>query len=456
MRGPAKWIPMCRSIDSARTKLTFVCALLALISPVGHADDLLSIYALSRANDPLFQAAEFTLRAEQQLPRQARAALLPNVNASAARIRARDEISGSAAFLTEGSATFNVNQYGIDLTQTIFDRGKSLSLAQAQSQSRVAELEFQSATQQLILRVAIRYFAVLAAQDDVDLSIAEKRAVARQLELADERLQVGLGTKTDLFDAQARFRLAEAQEIRARNFLDNARQALGELIGQPPPALTKLGSGSPVEGPSPEDVQAWVDRALSDNLDLEIARQTETVAEQELERQRAGRYPSLDLVVRHNVSDADGSISGPGIKNTSTDALVQLSVPIYQGGSVDAQTREALYRLQAAQKQTESALRSADRTTRSAYSDIITSIRQAEALDQAVVASESALEAKREGFAAGLDTNIDVLNAQRDLFRAKRDYLQSRYEYILNFLRLQQAVGELDEDDLEKVNGWLG
>jgi len=72
-----------------------------------------------------------------------------------------------------------------------------------------------------------------------------------------------------------------------------------------------------------------------------------------------------------------------------------------------------------------------------------------------VVAGESALEAKKIGFEAGINSNIDVLNAQRDLFLSKRDYAQSRYSYLLNLLKLKEATGNLSANDIEKINEWM-
>ncbi|MDH3639829.1 MAG: TolC family outer membrane protein, partial [Gammaproteobacteria bacterium] len=402
-------------------------------------------------------AEERTLAAEQQQIPIARAPLLPQLIARASRVRQRDELSAPGQpFIVQGSETFYSDEYSIQLTQPLFDWQKYTGYKQAQAQTEVAEFEFNVARQELLLRVSRRYFAVLAAQDNLGVAVAERKAVARQLELADERLQVGLGTTTDLFDAQARFSLAEATEISAQNFLHDANQALIEVVGEFSEALTPLKAQTPLEPPDPNDVEAWIRMALENNLEYLISRQVVEVAENELKRQRAGHYPWVDFIVQHNNVDADGSISGPGNERTSTDALIQLNVPILEGGAVVSRAREAGFRLQAAQKRNEAARRAVERSTRATFSDVTSSIRQVQAFDRAVTASESALEAKNEGFAAGLDTNLDVLDAQRDLFRVKRDYLRARYDYILNWLRLKQVQGMLNEEDLRQVNGWLG
>lgn len=438
--------------------------LLGVFSLVSTASaiDIITIYELAVANDARFGADAAIYRAEQQAPVTARSLLLPALSAGAGVGRTSEDRTGGDGFeaggdvQTDGSATYNSSDYFVEFRQSIYDRRKMMTYKQSKTRAAEADVGFAIARQDLIIRTVERYFAVLAARDNIDLTVANRKALQRQLELAEERLQVGLGTTTDLFDAQARFSLAEAEEIEAYNLLENARQAMAELIGQLPPSpLARLKSDAPLLSPQPNDIDSWVLRALSDNLELAASKKTEEFALQGIEREKAGHLPVLDFVVNYLVVDDDGSISGPGFRREGTDAMVQLSLPILEGGAVVSRTREAGFRYQAAQERTESARRSAEQIARSAFLNTITRIRQVEALDKAVLANKSAVEAKQEGFNAGLNTNIDVLDAQRDLFRAQRDHLRSRYDYILNRLALEAVVGDLQKDDIVQVNGWL-
>ena len=426
------------------------------------AIDIVTIYELALANDARFAADSAIYRAEQQAPTTARSLLLPELSAGAAGGRVSEERTGGedfatgGDFVTDGSATFGSTDYNIQFRQSIYDRQKILTYRQSKTKAGEAGVEFAIARQDLIVRTVERYFAVLATKDNIDLTTANQNTLQRQLELADERLQVGLGTTTDLFDAQARFSQAEAEDFEAHNLLENALQELAELIGHVPPApLDRLKSEVALLYPRPDDIDAWVQRAVENNLELAASRKAEEFALQEIARERAGHLPTLDFVVNHIVNDDDGSISGPGLRREGTDARVQLSLPILEGGAVVSRTREAGFRYQAAQQRTESARRSAVQIARSAFLNTVTRIRQVEAFDKAVLASESAVEAKQDGFEAGLNTNIDVLDAQRDLFRAQRDHLGSRYDYILNRLNLEAVVGDLDKEDLIQVNTWL-
>jgi len=436
------------------------CRTLALFAMLAtgtaRAENLYDIYQLAQKNDPAFQAAQYDYEAEQQKIPIARSTLLPSLDATAARVRSRDELDAPGQpFIVQGSNTYYSTEYGVAFTQPLFDRGKYMGYKQAQSQVSLAGYRFDIARIDLALRTAVRYFAVLAAQDSLEVAQAERKANERQLELANERLSVGLGTKTDQYDAEARFRVAESQEIAARNTLDDAQRALAEIIGQLPGTLAKI-TEEPVLGiPQPEDPEHWVKQALSGNLELSVSRQAEDVALREIKLRESGHYPSLDFVVNHSHDDAEGSISGPGSVRTSTDALLQLKVPLLAGGGVLALTKEARLRYESAQRQTERTRRNVERNARSSFLGIVTSLRQVAALKRAVIAGESALEAKQEGFEAGLNTNIDVLDAQRDLYRAQRDYLRARYDYILNWLRLKQVLGSLTEEDLQRTSTWL-
>lgn len=434
---------------------TTIAALMVLWGAQASAEDLIDIYNAAVKNDPVFQSQALTLKAEQEGPASARAALLPNVRLFAARARNDNEVTGPGAVVASGSAAYSSNEYGVSVTQPLYDKNRFIAYEQSKLRAEVAGTDFRQAQQDLILRVVDRYLGVLSAQDNLELAIAERRAINRQLDLARSRLEVGLGTSTDLHDARARFELAQAQEIRAQQALEDAHQALQELIGRRVETLAALREDSPLSSPTPDEPAVWVERAKAGNLELIAANLSQEISKREISRQKARRMPNLDFVVSHNVADDNGSIAGGDVKQTGTAARLELEIPIFQGGGISADSRAANYRFQAAEQQTEAALRAATRSARSAYLEVTTSAREATALDQAVVASEKALESRKEGFEAGLNTNLDVLDAQRDLFQARRDYLSARYQYITNRLRLYSVAGELGVDELETVNDWL-
>jgi len=433
-----------------------VVTLALTAAPAAHAENLMDIYRLAQQNDPVFQAAEATYRADTETLRQARASLLPAVQATADRTRTdTNQSAPDVAFTLEGEATYYSNEYGISLTQPLFDYPAFKRYNRAKETVARAELQFKTAKQSLLLRSARAYFTVLAANDNLDLAQAEKTALARQLDLARARLEVGLGTVTESYEAEARYKSAEASEIDAQNTLSDARQGLEELIGQPAPALNALAADMPMLPPDPPNIDAWVDVALANNLLLLTQQRAVAIAAEDVKIQRGGHYPTVDLVASDSHLRQDGSLSGGALDRDNTSIAVQLTVPLFQGFAVTSRTTEARERLTAAQRTLESSRRATVRDARDAFRSMATQTSLVSALQQAVTASESALEGKVKGYEAGLNSNIEVLDAQRDLYRAKRDYAQSRYDYVLYLFRLEQAAARLDVGSLERVNQWL-
>ncbi|MDH3310210.1 MAG: TolC family outer membrane protein [Gammaproteobacteria bacterium] len=434
-------------------------ALLAglLLAPLPlAAEDLVAVYNLAHANDPKFRAAESNYLAGREKLPQARATLLPTINARAARDR-NDTETATDAFIPgrpSGRFEFSSADYSLNVSQPVYNGVVFAGLKQARAEVRRAEAEYAAAGQELVLRVAEAYFGVLAAQDNLEFTNAEQAAIHRQLQTADARLQVGLATITDVHDARARYEIAGAEVISAQNNLQDKREALREVTGRAFEVLARLGEFPPIN-PEPAQIRPWVEKALSENHALRARREGVESAREEVKRLQAGHYPTLDIVGSRSRSDSDGSITGTGIRSDNTVVGLELNVPIFQGGLVSARTQEAAHRFDAAQHELEAVRRATERTARAAYHGVESGAAKVTALTQAVVASESALSAKTEGFAAGIGTSLDVLDANRDLFRAKRDLASARYDYLLNGLRLKLAAGTLSETDLEQINGWL-
>ena len=400
--------------------------------------DLLTIYHLARSSDPEFAAQIHRRKAGQEAIPQAQAAFRPQLSASSSYTLSSKDSSNQAA-----SAT-------VSLTQSIYDRSSRLVIKQARLQTNAADINYQIAAESLIQRVASSYFAVLSAQDNLELSERNQRAIRRQLELAEERLDVGLGTRTDLYDARARYENAVAEGIDTQRVLDDMRQVLIALVGKDPGTLLSLSPAMTLSGPQPDDAGQWINGALSDNQSLKALSLDASVAETEIDRQQALRRLTVGLNLSAEYSDSDSA--------DGTDASVTLSfkLPFYQGGLINAQIREAASNHNAARARYELARREIQRKTRQAFLSINSQLRRISALAEAVIAGESALQAKEEGFAVGLTTNIEVLDAQRDLFQAERDHLKARYDYVLQVLLLEQLSGQLNEEDVSRVNRWLG
>ena len=260
---------------------------------------------------------------------------------------------------------------------------------------------------------------------------------------------MGLGTRTDLFDARARFEKAVADTIEAENLLEDSRQTLIALVGEEVGDLQPLPDSVTLGMPLPDDSETWVAEALKNNPNLKVKSLNISLSGLEIDRQKAQRLPSVGLQLSGNYSDTYAG------DDTNARMMFSVDIPFYQGGLVNSRVREAAENLNAARYDHEAAIRELRRNTRQTFLGIQSRLRRIDALAEAVRAGENALLAKEESFSAGLTTNIQVLDGQRDLFQAQRDYLKERYDYIRQMLKLEELAGTLDEEDIRRVNTLL-
>ena len=312
-----------------------------------------------------------------------------------------------------------------------------------------------SARQDLILRVSEVYFSILAAEDNVEFTYAERNAIARQLEEAQKRFEVGLIAITDVQEAQASFDNAEAQVILAENILENAKQALVVLTADTSITnLAPLGEQIQLSLPDPATVQSWVFLALNNNLDLVAAQQSLNAARFDRDKNNRNRNPTIDLFASVGDNDRNDDLLGDS-REQDVIVGVELQIPLYAGGRIGAEREQAEARYRAAQNTLLLQNRLATQQSRTAYLDVVSGISQVKALKQALDSNNIALEATRAGFEVGTRTSVDVLISLRETFRAERDYAGARYQYVLNKLRLKQVAGILQGDDLNEINGFL-
>jgi len=426
--------------------------LIAPVAPVAYAEDLLQIYQSALESDPVLSAQQASFEATTHDQRQIKGLYYPNVSLSADYSRNSQEII-SSSFGSTGTKDYTNKGYGLSLRQPLYRRDYISQLRQAKATTRQAEAQLNQTHQDVILRVAQAYFDVLAARDNLEFAQAEKNAVSRQLEQAKQRFDVGLIAITDVQESQAAYDQTVASEIAAQNNLSVTRQALRELTGQlPQQHLSGLGDKMELASPDPTDINAWVDTALHNNFSLLAAEANVEVARQAVELQRAGYQPTLDLVAGYNYNDTGGIFNN---KTKSSSIGMQLNIPLYQGGSTSAAVRSASSRLSQSKDVLEQQHRAIQRQASEAYLNVLAGISQVKALRQAVASSESALKATQAGYEVGTRTTVDVLNARRELFRTQRDYARARYDYILASLRLKQAAGTLNMEDVQQVNNWL-
>lgn len=424
---------------------------------------LTQAYQAALGSDPTFASARASYTASlEQLP-QARSNLLPWVSAtgdvsySDTRIRFTNQLPRRKT---------HADNYGYQLvlSQPLFDWASWQTYEVAKLGVTVAELQLQQAYQDLLLRVSQAYFDVLAAQDALTALEAERNAISEQLASAKRNFDLGTATITDTYEAQARYDLIQAQLLQAGNTLQVRRDVLQKIIGQPPGSPAKLPAGTPVPKPEPSRIDAWVDRAQTENLLVVQAQVATAIAQRDIDIARSGHYPQVSLVGTFGQSDSpyrpEASLAAAGVsdgraRSTSSTIGVQVSIPVYTGGYVSSRVRQTVAQEQRARYDYEDARRSAVQATREAFLGVNTGLAQIRALEAAEESSRKALEANRTGYEVGVRINLDVLNAQQQLYATQRDLARARYDTLMAGLRLKAAAGLLTEADIEGINRLL-
>jgi outer membrane protein len=423
---------------------------------VNAATTLVELFDISLESDPEYQSAVASNLASQELRPQARSFLLPNLSAGGSVRHNFADVRRSGTGAT-GSTDFGDQQADISLTQPVYHRDLWIQLEQASLRTKQANAEFAFARQELMLRVSERYFDVLRARDQRVFAGSALEAFGQQLKQAQQRFEVGLIAITDVEEAQSIFDLGTADLIAAGNDLDNAREALREIVGRYTTDLASLGETLPLVRPEPADINRWTETALRQNLQIMAARHASANAREEIDRIESGHYPTLDLVGSTQFFNSNGGIGGIASDSQTFNGQIglELNIPIYEGGLVVSQTRESRHLYQQSLDDLERQRRAVQRQARAAYLNLESDISRVKALTQAVKSTVSAKDAIDAGFQVGTRTSVDVLNAERRVFEARRDLAFSRYDYIINRLTLKQAAGTLSEADIEQVNSWL-
>jgi outer membrane protein len=435
-----------------KTRVVSVLLLLAAMPFSVPAADLLQVYQAAVQKDPQFKAAEAGHQAALMNKPLARDLYFPNASIGASANRTDSSRAG-------GSTDYNSTAYSLSLDQPIFNYSYIVQNRQAEATVGRANSELGAAQQDLIVRSATRYFAVLAALDNLQFTRAQMDAFGRQLEQAQKRFEVGMIAITDVQQAKAAYDSAVAENIDAENLVENAREALREITGQYYEQLVPLGDKMPLLTPEPADPDKWTQVALEQNLQLRAAKFSSEEAKQTIDLQRAGRYPTVDAQASYGRQYRGALVLGdqalPGFATKDTVYGLQLTFPFYQGGSVSDRTKQAAYQYEQSKETLEQQRRATIRQAEDAYRGVISGISQVKALEQAVVSNKSALDATEAGFDVGTRTIVVVLVSQRSLIDAQRNYAKSRYTYILNTLSLKQAAGVLSPQDLQQINAWL-
>lgn len=421
--------------------------LLAVTSVQGQ--DLLTVFDLALQQDPALREARQQLESVRESRPQALSLLLPSLSlGGSAGYTDRDIVRGS----NEGREDFSDYGPSLRLRQPVFRRDLWLQLDQTDNQIAKAEADYANAELALMGRVINVYFDILAKQDDLTVSIAQTEANSRQLEQARQRFDVGLIAITDVHEAQAAYDSARADQIFRENEVDNAWEALFQIVGPYPKEIAKLGEELPLTPPEPANINEWANSAVQQNYAVIAAMNAAEGLRKQIEVTRSGHYPTLELQAAYGIDRTNADL---GSDVNAREIGLELNVPLYQGGGVTSRVRQAQYDYEAAREVLDRERRSVNADIRNAYRGVISSISRVHALKATMVSSKSALDSTQAGYEVGTRTLVDVLTVQSQMFDATRNYLSSRYQYIINAALLKQRASILSREDIVGINGWL-
>ena len=468
-----------------------LCSLFALIfaitSSAASAENLIDIFNLARKNDPQWASKKQKYLADREKMEQAFGTLLPTAEASATW--AHQEYEGGTYALTPEEAQkcaiangysladigsdllgyintcqtsffgsvdtnqqYSVKQYGVTVTQPLvrMDRWQRYKRAKSMDNSAKADLAYSQ--QDLMIRSSEAYFSVLKAQEELRLATAEEKMLRAQLSEMKNRYKLGLVRDTDVFEILAQHDLANAPVIAAQAQVDALKENLTLLTGRPIELVSPLPKNIPIDPPQPQQLSDWEDFAKKTNYQLIAAQYLLDAAEKQVSEAQAGHAPTADLFLDYRHSDTGGGFTP---SSDTTTIGVRVSVPLYSGGIVSSQAREARHRSQGAKDDVELAKRNAIRETRQYHTKVMADVASVNARLRAVKSNNSSLRAIRQGWESGIRSLTDLLTAQRKVFQARKEYSTSRYDYILDTLKLKKAAGVLTPDDLKTLNSWL-
>ncbi len=421
--------------------------------PTAQALGLLDAYDLALRNDPTFQAAIQEREAGEENRVIGRAALLPTLSWNYNNSRNESEVTAG-----DVSTDRDYRSYASTLTlqQPLLDYEAYARFRQGTAQALMADERFRGKSQELAVRVLSAYSQALLAQERIELSRAQKRAFVERLHLNDRLLKGGEGTRTDVLETQARLSLAQAEEIEALDAQDSALRELEAIVGQPLQieALAPLTRAFTIAPLEPSRFDTWREMAMANNPELKSQHHALDVASYEVERKRAGHLPKVSLYASSRQTQSE-SESTYNQKYDTNSVGIQVSLPLFAGGSVSASTRQAANQLSQAQYELDAHTSATLVELRKQFNLNTSGAAKVRAYEMVVSAATALVDATKKSVTGGERVNLDVLDAEQQLFTARRDLAGARHAYLLARIQLKYYAGLLNEQDLRALAGYF-
>lgn len=430
--------------------------LLLLQSTAAAAIGLQEAYELALKNDPQFRAALHERDAGKEAEAIGRAGLLPTLSASYGRNKNTGDVT-SQNFL--GQPVTSPRDYTsetavVSLRQPVFNLESLARYRQGQAQANFSDAQFSGRARDLLLRLVSAYVQVLYAQDQLSLITAQRDTFLEQKQVNDRMFLKGEGTRTEMLETQSKLDLAEAQLIEARDNQVNALSALSAIVGKEVQHLDGLAESFRIAPLQPGSFEEWKKLALEYNAEISAQRYAIESAKEEINKNRAGHMPRLDMVASINKSSSESLATFNQESNVRSVGL-QLNVPLYSGGYVSAVTRQAVANHERAKAELDAKTDKVLLELRKQYAVASSSVAKVDALVKAVDSAQLLVRATQQSVKGGIRINLDVLNAQQQMYMARRDLAQAKYSYLLSYLYLKNAAGTLAIEDLNSIASYF-
>ncbi len=410
--------------------------------------DLLTAWQMAKTRDGSLAAAKFQELAVRQRMNQAQSVLGPSASGSAGLFRQWADTN------TEPAKQFNSTNFSLSLSYPLYRLPAKESLEQAKIVVEQSKIQVLAAEQELMIKVAQAYMDILGAQDTLRAAQAQKRAAREQMLTLKRSFEAGNAARIDLQDSIARHDISQAQEISARNDLEVKRSNIQVITGSLDPELRRLKSEIGLSLDSSYNVSDWVRQARTANSQVLVSELGLELAQREVRKQAAGNRPTVDLVSSVGRS-SNASVNLVGVNQTNAQVGIQLSIPIFTNGGLDAKAKEAVALYNKSSAELETARDQVEQSTRQASVRIASGRALISALESAVESSQIALDTTVLAYKTGARVNLDVLNAQQQVFSQRRDLAKARYDFLVDSLRLKLLSGSLSEADLATMNQLL-
>lgn len=426
------------------------------------ATDLVQAYNDALKSNPTYLAAKSTYLSALQDTPISRAVLLPQLSLGGSNSGSLflNKTKDSGAAQTDNTTTSKGYGVALSLTQQIFDFTAIEEFRAAKDTVKSAAATYYAALQSLMVTVASDYFAVLQAQDNLRYSQANVKANKSSLEQAQQQYRVGTNTLTDVYTAQAAYSTAVSEQVSAENALADAVENLRAITGKEYQEFSPLSDKFPLVSPDPKKVGDWVKVSLENNPNLKAANYTAMAAMKSVSAAWGGHLPTVNLSASYGTdyqyqsSDLQ-SDAGSSRANTGSVGL-DVTMPLFEGGLVTAQTKQAEYNYETAIHNLELQHRTVETNTRVDYLNVLSGMSAVRADETSVKSNVSALKGLEAGYRVGTQTMIDVLNQQSLLLQSEKTYATDRYSYVTSLINLKNDTGVLSLSDLEAINDWLG